>query len=82
MFVNNLRVDVIATYKNHEQELFSCGVWKSAIKSEKKLIDYIKKQLTHKDLIKLSLCWICDKSVVDKYKTIQNSIKKNAKYFF
>ena len=36
MFVNNLRVDVIATYKNHEQELFNCGVWKSAIKSEKK----------------------------------------------
>ena len=53
MFIDNLRVDVIATYKNHEQELFSCGVWKSAIKSEKKLIDYIKKQLTHKDLIKL-----------------------------
>ena len=82
MFVDNLRIDVIATYKNHEQELFSCGVWKSAIKSEKKLIDYIKKQLKHKDLIKLSLCWICDKSVVNKYKTIQNSIKKNAKYFF
>tara|TARA_Y100000114_G_scaffold112108_1_gene105877 strand:- start:128 stop:379 length:252 start_codon:yes stop_codon:yes gene_type:complete len=83
MFVDNLRIDVIATYKNHKQDHFNCCVLKSAIKSEKKLINYIKKHLLKdKDLIKLSLCWICDKSVVDKYKTIQNSIKKNAKYFF
>ena len=82
MFVNNLRVDVIATYENHEQDHFNCGVWESAIKSEKKLINYIKEQLRHKDLIKLSLCWLCDESVVNKYKTIQDSIKKNAKYYF
>jgi len=89
MFVDNLRLDVIATYENHEQDHFSCGVWKSAIESEKKLIDYIKEQCTdkkgnviHKDLVKLSLCWLCDESVVNKYKTIQDSIKKNAKYYF
>ncbi len=82
MFVDNLRLDVIATYVDHEQDHFNCGVWESAIKSEKKLIDYIKEQLRHKDLVKLSLCWECSKEVVDKYKTIQDSIKKNAKYYF
>ena len=82
MFVDNLKVDVIATYENHEQDHFNCGVWESAIKSEKKLIDYIKEQLRHKDLVKLSLCWECSKEVVDKYKTIQDSIKKYAKYYF
>ena len=51
MFVDNLRLDVIATYEDNEQDHFSCGVWKSAIKSEKKLINYIKEQLNHKDLI-------------------------------
>ena len=83
MFVNNLRLDVIATYENHEQDHFSCGVSESAIKSEKKLINYIKKHLLKdKDLVKLSLCWLCDKNIVKKYPTIQKSIKKNAKYFF
>ena len=82
MFVDNLKVDVIATYGNHEQDHFNCGVWESAIKSEKKLIDYIKEQLRHKDLVKLSLCWECSKEVVNKYKTIQDSIEKNAKYYF
>ena len=82
MFVDNLKVDVIATYENHEQDHFNCGVWESAIKSEKKLIDYIKVQLRHKDLVNLSLCWECSKEVVNKYKTIQDSIEKNAKYYF
>ena len=82
MFVDNLKVDVIATYENLEQDHFNCCVWECAIKSEKKLIDYIKEQLRHKDLVKLSLCWECSKEVVNKYKTIQDSIEKNAKYYF
>ena len=41
--------------------------------------DYIKEQLHHKDLVKLSLCWECPKEVVDKFKVIQESIKQNAK---
>ena len=83
MFVDNLKLDVIATYENYEQDHFNCGVWESAIKSEKKLINYIKKHLLKdKDLVKLSLCWLCDKNIVKKYPTIQKSIKKNAKYFF
>ena len=82
MFVDNLRLDVIATFEDNEQDHFSCGVWESAIKSEKKLINYIKQQLKHKDLVKLSLCWLCDESVVNKHKVIQDSIKKNGKYYF
>ena len=83
MFVDNLILDVIATYVDHEQDHFNCGVWESAIKSEKKLINYIKRHLLRdKNLVKLSLCWECPKEVVDKYKTIQDSIKKNAKYYF
>ena len=83
MFVDNLKVDVIATYENHEQDHFNCGVWESAIKSEKKLINYIKRHLLRdKNLVKLSLCWECSKEVFDKYKTIQDSIKKNSKYYF
>jgi len=33
MFVDNLKLDVIATYENHKQDHFNCGVWESAIKS-------------------------------------------------
>ncbi len=39
MFVDNLRVDVIATYEKHEQNHFNCDMWASEIKSEKKLIN-------------------------------------------
>ena len=83
MFIDNLRLEIIATYETNEQEIFSCGVWETAIKSQKNLIKYIKEQLSHKDLIKLSLCWICDKSLTVKYKVINDSIfKRNGKYFF
>ena len=81
-FIDDLRLDVIATYDKHEQEWFSCGVQKEALESEGRLIDYIKKQLKYKDLVKLSLCWYCDQSIVDEYETIQDSIEKNAKYYF
>ena len=74
MFVDNLKVDVIATYENHEQDHFNCGVWESAIKSEKKLIDYIKEQLRHKDLVKLSLCWECSKELTFVKMIAPNSI--------
>ena len=81
MFVNDLRLEVIATYETNEQEFFTCGVWESAIKSEK-LINYRSKLiLNHKDLIKLSLCWICSKNVVDKYKTIQKVFLKMENIF-
>ena len=84
MFVNNIRLDVIATYKGDlEQEHFECAVTKKSLKNEKTLLNYITSQLESKgDLVKLSLCWVCSDETVKKYKTIRNSIKKNAKYYF
>ena len=82
MFINNLELDVIATFENHEQEWFKTSIKEIALKSEKNLLKYIKKQLSYKDLTKLSLCWYCEKDIVNKYKVIQESILKNGKYFF
>ena len=82
-FIPNLKLEIIATYSNHNQEWFNCAVKAHAVKSEKNLLNYIKKQLGYGDLIKLSLCWICKKNIVDKYKVIQNSVKiNNGKYYF
>ena len=80
----NLKIDVIATFDNgKEQEWFKCSVWKKALESEKALISYIKMQLDYpKDLVKLSLCWLCDEKIVDQYRVIRDSINKNAKYYF
>ena len=52
--------------------------------SEKTLINYIKKQLENpmESLYKISLCWNCNEDMVNKYKTIKESVNKNAKYFF
>ena len=82
MFVDNLRLDVIATFENHEQDHFSCAISKKALENKTNLLDYIKEQLHHNDLVKLSFCWACPKAVVDKFKVIQESIKQNAKYYF
>jgi len=82
MFIENLKIDVIATFENHEQEWFETSVKETTLKSEKNLLKYIKKQLSYKDLIKLSLCWYCKKDIVNKYEVIQKSISQNGKYFF
>ena len=56
---------------------------KNVLKDEKSLLEYIFKQLDHtNDLYKISLCWLCSNYTVKKYKTIKESIDKNAKYFF
>ena len=45
-------------------------------------VNYLK-AMCNKDLLKLSLCWICSKYMVNKYKTIEESINKhNGKYYF
>lgn len=84
MIVKNLKLDVIATFNKHEQEWFTLMCLdKDTLKTENNVLKYILKQLDHKDdLVKLSLCWICTQDVVKKYKTIQKSVAKNAKYFF
>jgi len=82
-FIDNVRLDIIATYNKHEQEWFQCGITDKALESESALIDYIKEQLSHnEDLAKLSLCWYAEDDVIDEYQTIQESIDKNAKYYF
>ena len=82
-FIDHVRLDIIATYNQHDQEWFECGVTDKALESEGALIDYIRKQLSHnEDLAKLSLCWYCEDDVIDQYETIQDSIDKNAKYYF
>ena len=87
MFVKDLSINVIATFEldkyQESQDIFDLKfIHKNTLKSKKTLLDYIKEQLHHKDLVKLSLCWECPKEVVDKFKVIQESIKQNAKYYF
>ena len=84
MIVKNLKLDVIATFNKHEQEWFTLMFLdKDTLKSENNVLKHILKQLDYKDdLVKLSLCWVCDQDVVKKYKTIQKSVAKKAKYFF
>jgi len=91
--IDNLRLDIIATFKNKEQDHFSCAIPNNVMENKSNLLDYIKEQLLHpngdstikelnKALVKLSLCWECSKKVVDKYKVIQESIEQNGKYYF
>ena len=82
--IDNLKIDVNENFDNgNELEWFKCSVWKKALESEKALISYIKMQLDYpKDLVKLSLCWLCDEKIVDQYRVIRDSINKNAKYYF
>jgi len=84
MFIKNLELDVIASFDNHEQDWFRLKfLTKNVLKDEKSLLEYIFKQLDHtNDLYKISLCWLCSNYTVKKYKTIKESIDKNAKYFF
>ncbi len=78
MIVKNLKLDVIATFNKHEQEWFTLMFLdKDTLKSENNVLKYILKQLDYKDdLVKLSLCWVCDQDVVKKYKRCKRSIIK------
>ena len=82
--VKGLKLNVIASFNNHDQDWFDCFLPKEILQNEKTLINFLKKLLDYpvEDLYKISLCWSCDKDTVNKYKTIKESIDKNAKYFF
>ena len=93
MIDTNIRIDVIATYDNiinkkkcshFDQDWFECGISQKALKSEKTLINYIKKQLRNKkDLVKISLCFICSKEMVEKYPSVKKIInERNGKFYF
>jgi hypothetical protein len=81
-FIEDLKLDIIATYNGHDQEWFHCAVTQDALENETTLLDYIKGQLSHSDLTKLSLCWITDHDEILEHPVIQESINKNAKYYF
>ena len=82
--IKGLSVNVIASFNNHDQDWFDCSLPERSLRNEKTLINFLKKLLDYpvEDLYKISLCWSCDKDTVNKYKTIKESIDKNAKYFF
>ena len=90
MLLENTRLDVIATFRNTEQEFVNLSVNESVLKDEDTLLDYIEfnlgeqgADLRNDNLIKLSLCWECSDETVEKYKTIKDSIeKKGGKYYF
>lgn len=90
MLIENTRLDVIATFRNTEQEFINLSVNEGILKDEDTLLDYIEFNLGEQgadlrddNLIKLSLCWECSDETVEKYKTIKDSIeKKGGKYYF
>ena len=83
MFSHNVKLDVIATYDNNKQEMFTLQKLPTKVlNNHKALVNYLK-AMCNKDLLKLSLCWICSKYMVNKYSCIKESIfKDNGKYYF
>tara|TARA_R110000772_G_scaffold55840_1_gene127452 strand:- start:107 stop:403 length:297 start_codon:yes stop_codon:yes gene_type:complete len=84
--IKNLKLEVIATYEDGEQEIFETKLTKEVLKNETSLVNFIRTILdysTDSDLCKLSFCFICNDNILKKYKTIQESIySRNGKYFF
>ena len=83
-YIEDIELEVIATYNiSVEQDFLNIYLTKDCLETEKHLIKYIKGYLEYPDnLAKLSLCFICDKNMIDKYKTIQDSLIDNGKYYF
>tara|TARA_R100001509_G_scaffold114096_1_gene69268 strand:- start:106 stop:414 length:309 start_codon:yes stop_codon:yes gene_type:complete len=94
--VKDLELEVIATFEDNEQDMFQITrIYADDLKSEKSLLSMIKDQLSFvknettglprssKDLVKLSLCWICKNiKPYAKNPTIKATLEKNGKYFF
>ena len=84
--IKNLKLEVIATYEDSEQEIFQTKLTKEVLKNETSLLNFIRSILdyaTDSDLSKLSFCFICKDDLLKKYKTIEESIyKRQGKYFF
>jgi len=79
-----IKLNVIASFNNHEQDIFDMSVSPKENATEKDLLKSIMSNLEHpkEDLYKLSLCWICSEDIIKKYNFVKESIDKNAKYFF
>ena len=79
-----IKLNVIASFDNHEQDIFDMSVSPKENATEEDLLNSIMSNLEHPkdDLYKLSLCWICSDDTVKKHNFVRESIDKNAKYFF
>ena len=71
MLLENTRLDVIATFRNTDQEFINLSVNESVLKDEDTLLDYIEFNLGEQgadlrddNLIKLSLCWECSEDTI------------------
>jgi hypothetical protein len=79
-----IKLNVIASFNNYEQDIFDMSVSPKENATEKDLLKSIMSNLENpkEDLYKLSLCWYCGENVIKKYNFVQESINKNAKYYF
>jgi|TARA_R110000823_G_C15689723_1_gene475230 hypothetical protein len=86
MFIKNLKLDVIATFEDQNQEMFQLKfLTKEVLKNRESLFTYIFKQLENKSgLVKLSLCWITKDitKFIKKHSIVKESIEANGKYVF
>ena len=86
MFIKNLKLDVIATFEDQNQEMFQLKfLTEEVLKSRESLFTYIFKQLENKSgLVKLSLCWITKDitKFIKKHSIVKESIEANGKYVF
>jgi hypothetical protein len=88
MSKEKIRLDVIATFENHTQDIFQIILDKNTdtvLKSENDLINHLQDIINYpkdSNLKKLSLCFICNEDNVKKYLTIKKVISNNGKYFF
>lgn len=83
MRITGIELQVIATYEDHDQDIFTMGELDTdTLKSEESLLQTIK-MFCKKDPVKLSLCWISDNfKAYAKNKAIKATLEKNGKYFF
>ena len=86
MFIKNLKLDVIATFEDQNQEMFQLKfLTKEVLKNREALFTYIFKQLKNESgLVKLSLCWITKDitKFIKKHSIVKESIEANGKYVF
>lgn len=88
MTEEKIRLDVIATFENHTQDIFQIILDKNidtVLKSENDLLNHLQDIIDYpkdSNLKKLSLCFICNEDSVKKYLTIKKVISNNGKYFF
>ena len=79
-----IKLNVIASFNNYEQDIFDMSVSLKENATEEDLLNSVISNLEHpkEDLYKLSLCWFCGEDIIKKYNFVKESINKNAKYFF